>query len=76
MTGCLTTRGRLERVVASKDDVVTAQVCSLRKLRGRLLGRYLNTRVEDENKVNPVSFGEGVTAVKNWNLVSWLAECY
>lgn len=55
--------------VELKEDVDTVHVRGRSEDRGRCAGRYLNSSVDDEKSVKPVSLGDSVTAVKNWNLV-------
>lgn len=54
--------------VLSNELVDTFQVNFFRVSKGSHEGRYFKMRVEEENRVNPVSLGDGVTPVKNWKL--------
>lgn len=63
MTSC-----RPPIAVLSNELVDTFQVNFFRVSKGSHEGRYFKIRVEEENSVNPVSLGDGVTPVKNWKL--------
>lgn len=59
--------------MASKELVWTLQVSLESFSRGRWGGRFWKMRREGVKRVKPVSFGEGVTEVKNWNLQEWVS---
>lgn len=59
-------------MVASNEEVRTDHLRFFKVSRGREEGRFFRTNVDVEKRVNPVSEGEGVTAVNNWNLETQL----
>lgn len=69
VVGWLTTNGRPFNFVASNDEVDTVQVILDNFSTVSQDGRYLNNKVDDEKRVNPVSEGDFVGVWKNWNLL-------
>jgi hypothetical protein len=59
-------------LVDSNEAVLTDHVRFFKVSRGRAEGRCFRTNVDVEKRVKPVSEGEGVTAVNNWNLINQL----
>ena len=63
------TKGRLSSVTLSKLGVEMPQRSASRAEGGRRAGRWWKKSREEAKRVKPVSAGEGVRAVKSWNLI-------